>query len=121
MRIRAERGRIRPGRTRRFGVLGVRPLLDRQLVKEFSVLHIVLKPGAEAPTLFHRKTHEFFFVLRGGASGRIDGKRWRFKQGDYCFLPAGSLHQFTAGPAGIELLDVFGPRLDLRRPDIIRA
>lgn len=117
----AERGRVERVKARSFGALLVRALLDRPEVGRFSVLHIELKPGTGAPELYHRKTEEFFLVLRGSAVGRIGGRTRRFRAGDFCFLPAGCLHRFEAGPEGVEILDVFAPRLDLSAPDIVAA
>lgn len=106
-------------RAQRFGALYLKALFDRRRLKQVSVLHVRLEPGASAPALFHRRTHEFFYVLRGSVHGKIGGRRRRLKAGDYCFLPAGTVHEFTAGSRGLETLDVFFPRLDLRKPDVV--
>lgn len=85
----------------------------------FSVLRIRMEPGARAPELFHARTHEFFLILKGSSSGMVGGRRRVFRAGDFAYMPAGTLHEFRAGPRGVELLDVFSPRLDLDQPDIV--
>lgn len=105
---------------RRFGALEVRPLTPSS-VKPFCVLDLRMRPGAFAPALLHRRTAEFFWVLEGSASGIVDGKRVRFRRGQYAYLPPGVVHQFRAGPKGIRLLEVFAPALDLGAPDIIKV
>ncbi|MBI2071212.1 MAG: cupin domain-containing protein [Elusimicrobia bacterium] len=102
---------------RRFGALTVFPLIPAA-VRTFSALRLTMKPGAQTPSIYHRKTNEFFFILRGSAKARINGRSVRFKKGDFAFLPAKTRHQFEAGPAGVEVLDIFIPRLDLDNPDI---
>lgn len=87
----------------------------------WSVLHITMKPGAQAPEILHRKTHEFFYILEGSSTGRVAGRARTFRAGDYCVLPAGTAHRFKAGPRGVKLLDFFCPRLDLDDPDIVDA
>ena len=118
---RIEAGSLRGRRAKRFGALYIKALFEDARRGRLSVLHVRLKPGAAAPALYHRRTDEFFFVLKGSVSGRIGGRRRRFKAGDFCFLPAGTVHEFKAGPRGLETLDVFFPRLSLSKPDVVLA
>jgi mannose-6-phosphate isomerase-like protein (cupin superfamily) len=113
-----ETGGLKRVRARRFGALAVKQLMGRA-GQPFSVLHIRMKPGSRAPELFHARTSEFFLVLKGSSSGMVDGKRRVFRAGDFAYLPPRALHEFRAGPRGVELLDVFCPRLRLDRPDIV--
>lgn len=113
--------RFAPLRTLRFGALRVKALLDGPGGKRLSVQHVRMAPGAKAPALYHRKTDEVFFVVAGSVSGRIGRKRVSLKKGDCAYLPRGTVHEFTAGPKGVEVLDVFFPGLDLRRPDVAKA
>jgi mannose-6-phosphate isomerase-like protein (cupin superfamily) len=115
---RVEISRLSRVASRRFGALLFRPL-TRRAAGRLTVLHISMKPGAKAPALYHARTDEFFYVLKGGARGLIGRRRRSFRAGDFVFLPARTPHEFTAGPRGIELLDVFVPGFDLRRPDIV--
>lgn len=106
---------------RRFGALEVRALFQDLRKKTLSVLHVRLKPYAAAPALYHRRTEEFFLILRGTVHGRVGNRRRTFKAGDYCYLPPGTLHEFRAGKDGADTLDVFFPGLDLEKPDITLA
>jgi mannose-6-phosphate isomerase-like protein (cupin superfamily) len=115
---RVECGRLEKVRTRRFGALEVQELLGKQ-GRPFSVLRIRMKPGSRAPELYHARTSEFFLVLKGSSSGMVGGRRRVFRAGDFVYLPPGTIHEFRAGPRGVELLDVFCPRLRLSRPDIV--
>lgn len=83
------------------------------------MLHVSIEPGGRAPAILHRRTAEFFLVLAGGSRGRLGGRPVRFRKGDFAHIPPGTAHQFTAGPEGTELLDVFVPALDLDDPDIV--
>jgi len=118
-RFRVEISSVRGKMARRFGVLLVKSLFQKAGIKQLSILHVSLAAKARAPALFHRKTHEFFFVLQGSVRGRINGKPCRFRRGDCCFLPAGAVHEFQAGKSGAQTLDVFFPGLDLGDPDIV--
>lgn len=110
--------RLSRAAARRFGALTFKRL-TRRAGGRVTVLHIAMAPGAKAPPLHHARTDEFFFVLKGSASGRVGGRRRAFRAGDGVFLPARTPHEFTAGPRGLELLDVFVPGFDMRRPDIV--
>src|SRR4051812_2739057 len=114
-KARVEASRLSRTPARRFGALSVQRLAGRA-GHPFSVLRIRMKPHSAAPELFHARTHEFFLIVKGSSSGVVGGRRRTFRAGDYAYLPAGTLHEFRAGPRGVELLDVFCPRLDLDRP-----
>ena len=105
---------------RRYGALRITPLTGPKQ-KGFSVLHIRVGPNLAGPSLYHRRTQEFFYVLSGSSSGVIGGRKVRFKRGDSAFIPAGTPHRFIAGPSGTELLDVFVPPLDLDAPDNVEV
>lgn len=115
---RVEVVRLSRAAVRRFGALRVQQLAGRR-GHPFSVLRIRMAPGSSAPELFHARTEEFFLILKGSSSGRVAGRRRVFRPGDCIYMPAGTLHEFRAGPRGVELLDVFCPALDLSAPDIV--
>lgn len=120
-RLRVEIAHLKDIAPQHFGVLQLKPLFQKKNMRQISVFHISLKAGSSVPALYHRKTHEFFFVLKGNVTGRIGNKTYRFRAGDYCFLPAGSIHGFHVGKSAAQTLEVFFPRLDLRKPDIVLA
>jgi quercetin dioxygenase-like cupin family protein len=118
-RLRVEAGRLSRCRVQHFGALRLRPLLHKPALGHACVFHISLHPGKSVPASCHRRTHEFFLILGGSVRARIDGRSRTFRKGDFCFLPAGSVHAFHAGRSGAETLAVFSPRLDLKRSDIV--
>lgn len=119
--LRVQVSHLNSKKTRRFGALRYKAILQTADLRRISVLHIRLEAGARAPALCHRRTGEFFYVLQGSLRGRINDKEYRFKQGSFCFLPPGAIHQFHAGKSGARTLDIFFPRLDLKKPDIVLA
>lgn len=116
--MRASRGSLSKRAIRLFGALAVRQLHGGR-GSRLSVLHVSMRPYSRAPALRHARTDEFLLVLKGSSSGRIGRRKVRFKAGDFAYLPAGTPHEFRAGPGGTELLDIFLPRLDLSDPDIV--
>ncbi|MEK7232886.1 MAG: cupin domain-containing protein [Elusimicrobiota bacterium] len=118
--MRAEQGRLTGVAARRFGALAVKQLTGRKGT-DFSVLHIKMRPGSSAPLLHHARTDEFLLILKGSSYGRIGRRSVRLKAGDFAYMPAGTRHEFRAGPQGVEILDVFAPRLDLDAPDVVMA
>lgn len=115
---RIEVSRLSAKKARHFGALAVKTLAGSK-GQPFSVLHIRMAPGAKAPPIIHARTAEFFLILKGSSSGRVGRRRRTFRAGDCVYMPAGTLHEFRAGSRGVELLDVFVPRLDMDCPDIV--
>jgi mannose-6-phosphate isomerase-like protein (cupin superfamily) len=112
-------GRLAKVAAKRSGPLTIKTLTKMGM--PMTVLHISLSPGSKAPALYHARTQEFFFVLKGNAHGLIDGRRVRLPKGSFSFLPPRAVHQFWAGANGAEILDIFVPPLDPINPDIIAA
>lgn len=101
------------------GTLRVRSLLDDAPGSPFSALLISMKPHALHPPLRHAKTFELFLVLDGEVEARIDGRVRRLRAGNFALLPPGCVHGFRAGKKGVNVLAVFSPPLDRRKPDIV--
>lgn len=101
------------------GTLLVHSLLDDKERRAFSAHRVRMKPNAFHPALSHAGTSELFLVLKGTVRAKIDGRARRFVQGDFAFLPPGSIHEFRAGKNGVEVLAVFSPPMDLKKPDIV--
>lgn len=85
----------------------------------FSALLMSVTPNTHLPEIYHRSTFEFFYVLKGVASGKLNGKRRLFRAGEHAFLPPGTTHDLKAGGTTLEALAIFSPALDLRRPDVV--
>ena len=112
-------GRLRAGEERAFGALGIEFLVDGGRGAPVTAMRVVMKPNARHAPLHHAKTSEFFLVLGGSMRAEIDGRPRRFRAGDYAYLPPGAVHAFFAGRNGVEVLSVFSPALDMKKPDIL--
>jgi uncharacterized cupin superfamily protein len=69
-----------------------------------------ISPGSKSAKYHsHTKQEEFFIILSGYGTLRIDGKEYLVKKGDFVSKPAGKgiAHQFTnTGDEVLEILDV---------------
>ena len=95
--------------------------LTPQAGAPFSALLMTLEPNTHLPEIYHQNTFEFFYVLKGTASGKLNGKKLRFKSGEYAFLPPGTTHDLRSGRTELEALAIFSPILDLKLPDVIKV
>jgi quercetin dioxygenase-like cupin family protein len=118
-KMRVKFGRVGAGEARAFGTLGIEFLIDGGPRGPVTAMRVVMKPRGSHPPLWHAETAEFFFVLRGSMRARIDGRPRRFRKGDYAFLPPGTLHEFHAEKGGVEVLSLFTPALNMKKPDIL--
>jgi quercetin dioxygenase-like cupin family protein len=87
----------------------------------FSALLMTVEPRTHLPEIYHAKTFEFFYVLKGTASGKLNGKYMSFEAGEHAFLPPGTTHDLQAGDGVLEALAIFSPGLDLKKPDVVRV
>jgi quercetin dioxygenase-like cupin family protein len=104
---------------RRWGALVFKSLAGR--AGPFSVEHVRMDPGSRTPPLHHARTAEFILVLKGGKTARLGSRRLRLRPGDCAYLPPGTIHEFVAGPRGVEVLTVFSPPLNFANPDVVLA
>ncbi len=116
---RVEYGSLGRGAERAFGSLGIQFLVRGGPRAPVTAMRVAMKPGASHAPLYHEVTSEFILVLKGSLDARIGGRRRRCGKGDYVFLPPKTTHEFHAGAAGVEVLSVFTPALDMRNPDIV--
>ncbi|MDE2142131.1 MAG: cupin domain-containing protein [Elusimicrobia bacterium] len=112
--------KLPPTEAKAFQGLRIFPLTP-QGTGPFSALLITVEPNAHLPEIYHAKTFEFFYVLKGAASGHIDGKPIRFRKGEYAFMPPGMTHDLRAGRTRLEALAIFSPGLDLKKPDVVNV
>jgi len=82
-----------------------------------SILHETLPPGGSAPEVIHLRTEELIYIIRGGMTAFLDGRKFSFKKGDFFLVPARMKHRFIAAGGGVEALSVFMPPLDDAEPD----
>lgn len=87
----------------------------------FSVFLVTLAPHQDLSAIYHARTHEFFLMLEGVATGRVGGRRVRFRKGDFAVLPPGTLHDLHSGRSPVKALAVFCPPVDMKAPDVVSA
>lgn len=87
----------------------------------FSALRLRIDPHSHFPCIYHRRTAEFFHVLKGRGFGRVGTRRVRFKAGDSVYLPPRTHHDFHTGALAMEALVIFSPRFDPKKPDVVRV
>ena len=64
--------------------------------------------GGKVPE--HRDpTEEYLYVLSGGGTLWIDGKKNKIGAGDTVYMPAKALVKFEAGKKPVEVIQVFAP------------
>ena len=66
-------------------------LLKRE---DLSVIEERVPPGDNEQRHFHRRSRQFFYIIRGAAVLEIDGKRVELREGQGLELPPGVAHQF---------------------------
>jgi mannose-6-phosphate isomerase-like protein (cupin superfamily) len=81
-------------------------------------LHVIqerMPHGASELRHVHRRTHQFYFILHGGASVEIDGTEHALDRGDGIEIPPGSVHQLrnaTSAPLEFLVISTQPPRSD---------
>jgi quercetin dioxygenase-like cupin family protein len=115
----AEIGKLARLKSRAYGEISMKLLQHAGF--PLSAQHIEIPPHARTTAIYHAKTSEFIFVLKGDLWTKFDGRRRVLHSGDFAFLPAGVVHQFRAGKKGVRVLAVFNPPLDFDHPDVVRA
>ncbi len=79
-----------------------------------TAYRVKVEPNSITSTSFHRIAEELYFVLSGDGVAVLDGVKHQLKAGVFLRLPPGTTHSFTAGPSGLEMLDIHTPGC---RPD----
>lgn len=62
-------------------------------VKQHSLAHIVIPPGKSSPKHYHRRSEETYYILKGIASMRVNGKAFSLSPGQTCLIEVGEVHQ----------------------------
>lgn len=109
-KVKIESGSISGLAARQWGPLTTR---DVGAARQFgvSMLHEMLLPRSSAPDVVHARTKELVYMIRGGITAFLDGKKFLFKKGDYFVIPAGTHHRFLTGAGGAEAFSIFLPPL----------
>lgn len=97
--------------------LRVRNLTGGGEMPALSVVHVTLPPRYTHAPIEHRRTEEWFIVLKGRGQGLIGRRRVRFAPGTIVYMAPGVPHRMGTGRGPMEILAVFSPPLDARRKD----
>lgn len=88
-----------------------------------AVFHVAVPPHSRHDMIFHRRTREWFMVVKGRGRGVIGGRRVTFRPGVIVYMPPGVPHQMMTSSSAMEAVVVFSPPLKLsgRGIDVHRA
>ena len=78
-----------------------------------GAVHVTVPPHSRHDMIYHRKTKEWFMVIKGRGRGVIGGRRVAFKPGVIVYMPPGVPHQMMTASSAMEALVVFTPPLRL--------
>lgn len=75
-----------------------------------SLAHIVIPPGASSAPHYHQVSEETYYILRGTARMRIDGREFSLPPARVCLIKPGETHLITnEGEEELEFLAVSAP------------
>lgn len=97
--------------------LAVKNLTLPREMPGLTAVHVKLPPRYAHAPIVHRRTAEWFLVLKGRGRGVIGSAVVQFRPGTIVFIPAGMAHQMSTGAGALEILAIFTPPLDARRKD----
>jgi mannose-6-phosphate isomerase-like protein (cupin superfamily) len=108
---------------RNWGRLLIRTLNERDPSSRIlSVTEVRLASREQLPQIFHKRTHEWVYVLQGSALAVLDGRKTVLKKNDYIYLAPEARHSFRSGPQGVRALSLYMPPLDWKgKPDIVKT
>lgn len=114
--------RVTLSKTERESFRGLRIFeLGRRTNGPFKPLIVELDANTHLPEIYHRATHEFFYVIDGEAYGKVGRRRLRFKKGSSAYLPPGMTHDLHTGRTGVRALVIFAPGWDFAKPDVVKT
>lgn len=98
-----------------FVKLKIKELSAGDHIPGVSIAHVSLPPDYEHVPIFHAKTHEWMFILKGEGKGKVGGKLVRFHPGKMLYMAPGVLHQMSTGKSALDVLVLFSPPLSVDR------
>lgn len=116
-------GRLERIPTQKLGPVRLKAISELGQLPGAAVFHVTVPPRSRHDMILHRRTREWFMVVKGRGRGVIGGRRVTFRPGVIVFMPPGVPHQMMTGSSSMEALVVFSPPLELkgRRADVHRA
>lgn len=94
-----------------FGRLLTRQIASGRLLGNVSVIYERVPPHTQLPTIYHRRTTELIYCLRGTVTACLGGRRHRLRGGSLVILPPGVRHRFETKDGACECLSLFFPSL----------
>ncbi|HEY8108964.1 MAG TPA: cupin domain-containing protein [Patescibacteria group bacterium] len=74
-----------------------------------QVVLMSIPPEGEIGEETHPDNDQVLLLVDGGGSAILDGKEQPFEEGDLVVVPAGTLHNFTAGKDGLKVVTTYSP------------
>jgi mannose-6-phosphate isomerase-like protein (cupin superfamily) len=102
-----------------FGKLQMRKMPHMGAFLNTSIYHATMSANYHHGSLFHAKTHEWFYILAGTPKIDVNGTVKRLRVGDFFYIAPGVPHQISAGGKPAKALIVFSPPIDEKSPDIV--
>ena len=109
--------------THKLGPVRLKAVSERGQLPGASVFHVTVPPRSRHDMILHRRTREWFMVVKGRGRGIIGGRRVTFRPGVIVFMPPGVPHQMITDSVAMEAVVIFSPPLKLsgRGMDVHRA
>src|SRR5262245_43197214 len=98
-----------PHRTRALGPYVIEALVDRKEEGTGTVYRVRIAAGQTTSLSYHRVAEEYYYILAGSGTALLNGRAHSLQSGDFLRLPPGTTHGFTAGPDGLDMLDIHTP------------
>jgi mannose-6-phosphate isomerase-like protein (cupin superfamily) len=95
------------------GALRLKTLSTGKQIPKTGIVHVSLPPRTRHDMLYHRRTREWFLVLKGEGRGVIGSKTVRFKPGVIVYMPPGVPHRMMTDASAMEAIVLFSPPLKL--------
>lgn len=74
-----------------------------------QVVIMSIPPDGEIGEEVHPDNDQVLLLVEGSGSAILDGKEQPFEEGDLVLVPAGTLHNFTAGKDGLKVVTTYSP------------
>lgn len=107
---------VRMLKSRRFGAFKIK-FMETWADSPVSIVNETMPPNTAVPSVCHKKTDEFVYILSGKAVVRLDGNESCVTKGSYLVIPRGTRHSFRTQRTKMEAISIFSPPMDINKPD----
>jgi mannose-6-phosphate isomerase-like protein (cupin superfamily) len=95
--------------------LALKSLAQPSLLGGIDIVHEHLEPQTRLPNIYHKKSSEWVFCLKGKMTGIVNGRRHQLREGSILFLPPNTRHSFSTANKACEALSIFAPSFGFKR------